>query len=263
MVTSAFAMDTAAIAARSERRWYCAFVDGARRGPPERGDAHEALAVHQRDVDLLAHGDLAPERNHAQGGRVVAGLHAAARRQRAAGEPVAVADVPRQRGGIEPERPDELVRALLRRVGDVERADLRVGGLGHHAEGRHRPLRQRGADGERVGEVAEQALALGLAGERGGDVLELVALGAQLVVGGRELLLLVLELGGLISSSDCWLSSSSWLSCSASPIALNEPASWATSSWPRTGTRTARSPVARRSAAAATRRIGTATQRPT
>jgi hypothetical protein len=85
----------------------------------------------------------------------------------------------------------------VRRVGDVERADLRVGGLGHHAQRRHRPLGQRGADGERVREVAEEALALGLVRQRRGDVLELVALGAQLVVGGRELLLLVLELGGL------------------------------------------------------------------
>ena len=68
----------------------------------------------QRDVDLLAHGDLAPER-HRRAASPRRGRSATQRAlgDRAAGEPVAVADEPRgQRGGVEPERPDELVRAL-------------------------------------------------------------------------------------------------------------------------------------------------------
>jgi hypothetical protein len=75
---------------------------------------------------------------------------------------------------------------------------VRVRDVGQRAERGLSALFELGEGGERVGEVVEHSLAVGLVGERRGDVLELVALGAQLVVRGRELLLLVLELDRLV-----------------------------------------------------------------
>ena len=93
-------------------------------------------------------------------------------------------------------------------------------------------------------------------------MLELVALGAQLVVGGRELLLLVLELGGL--DLELGLLAVELVAAVLQRVAhrVERAGELGDLVRPRTGTRAARSPVARRSAAAATRRIGTATQRP-
>ena len=172
-------------------------VDRPRGGAPERRDADRAVAVDERHVQLLADRGLAARTpRRAASSRRARPRPSRARRSRGragrrrgrgarAGRPGRGRASRRGRGGRRAARPRRRARRPGRPPPRPARAASSPPGRGGRRRSRARRRSRRTAAGARSRR------------QRRRDVLELVALGAQLVVGVREPLLLVLELGRL------------------------------------------------------------------